>query len=66
MHEYLGEVLYTIKDENPRDLIRGHKKVTLKTSIPPHTGGAIDINITMQRYNPFPFLASINLKKINY
>ena len=26
MHKHYGEVLYTIKDEKPADLIRGHKK----------------------------------------
>ena len=48
-HKHFGEVIYTIEKEKPCDLIKGHKKVTLKTSIPPHTGGANHINITMQR-----------------
>ena len=60
MHRDYGEVVYTIKRYKPADLIKGHKKnVTLKTSIPPHTGGANHINITMQIYIIFLFLASL-------
>ena len=47
MHKDYGEVPYTIERKMPKDLIVGHKKiVTLKTSIPPHTGGANHIRIT--------------------
>ena len=51
-HKHYGEVVYVIEKEKPADLNRGHKKSDIENvySFLPGTG-AIDINITMQRYN---------------
>ena len=67
MHKDLGEVIYTIEKEKPKDLIRGHKKKWLRKRLFLRTWVArITSESPLQKYKKFQYQICGDEKKLYF